>query len=184
MKKLIDVSAMFPELSQIEDQDLRSKVVKVWNGLWEQSKWEDINDLPTSEEIPYPHLPHHQAVVSMAVAIADVLERTHNVDLNRDYLIAAAILQDASKVVEFSPGPDGKPVDTEIGEMYPHPFWAAHAAIDAGVPGEVVNTILHHSPKAARFPKTLEGKILFYVDQIDVLAIYGDRWRKELMITK
>lgn len=184
MKQPINVSAMFPELAAIEDDGLRTKVVSVWEDLWELSEWEDIHDLPTSEEIPYPHLPHHQSVVSMAVAIADVLQRTHGITLNRDYLIAAAILQDAGKVVEYAPGNDGRPAITQIGQMYPHPFWAAHAAIDAGVPDEIVNAILHHSPKAARFPKTLEGKILFYVDQIDVLAIFGDRWRKELMITK
>ena len=44
--------------------------------------------------------------------------------------------------------------------------------------------VLTHSPQAPKFPSTLEGKILYYVDQLDVLAIYKDRWRKELFITK
>lgn len=37
---------------------------------------------------------------------------------------------------------------------------------------------------AARFPASLEGQILCYVDQRDVLAIHKDRWRTELWITK
>lgn len=168
----------------ISDQGLRVKVVRVWERLWEESEWEDISDVPTSEEIPYPHLPHHQSVVAMAVAVTDVMRQKHGINLNRDVLLAAAILQDASKVVEMSPGNGTKPMTTEIGRMYPHPFWAAHVAIEEGIPNEVAHIILHHSPNAARFPQSLEGKILYYVDQIDVLGIFGDRWQKLLMITK
>jgi hypothetical protein len=47
-----------------------------------------------------------------------------------------------------------------------------------------VHVLLTHSPQAAQFPSTIEGKILYYVDQIDVIGIYKDRWRKELHITK
>ena len=49
---------------------------------------------------------------------------------------------------------------------------------------EIVHVLLTHSPQAPRFPSTLEGKILYYVDQMDVIAIYKDRWHKELFITK
>jgi hypothetical protein len=52
------------------------------------------------------------------------------------------------------------------------------------VPDEICHIILTHTPQSASFPTSLEGKILYYVDQIDVLAIHGDRWRKQLMITK
>ena len=63
-------------------------------------------------------------------------------------------------------------------------FWAAHSALKQGVPDAICHIILTHTPQAASFPTSLEGKILYYVDQIDVLAIHGDRWRKQLMITK
>ena len=61
----------------------------------------------------------------MALAVADAFERHHNLKVNRDYLIAAAILQDASKVVEFERSPDGETVATDLGRFYPHAFWAA-----------------------------------------------------------
>jgi hypothetical protein len=41
-----------------------------------------------------------------------------------------------------------------------------------------------HTPQAPKFPDTLEGKILYYLDHLDVIAIFKDRWRKELFITK
>jgi 23S rRNA maturation-related 3'-5' exoribonuclease YhaM len=120
----------------------------------------------------------------MALAVADAFERHHRVKVNRDYLIAGAILQDASKVVEFERGADGTAVPTEIGRNYPHAFWAAHVALRHEIPDEIVHVLLTHTPQASKFPTTLEGKILYYVDQIDVIGIHKDRWRKELFITK
>ena len=53
-----------------------------------------------------------------------------------------------------------------------------------GVPEPGVHIIVNHTPQSPRFPESLEGKILYYVDQLDMVAIYKDRWRKELIITK
>jgi hypothetical protein len=68
--------------------------------------------------------------------------------------------------------------------MYPHAFWGAHLALKHGLSDAVCHIVLSHTSQSPRFPMSLEGKILYYVDQIDILAIYKDRWRKELFITK
>jgi len=183
-KKPIDVTAMFPPVADIEDETLRSAVIAIWEELWEMSAWEDVNEVPTSPEIPYPTIPHNQCVLAMALAVADCFEHYHNLHVDRDCLIAAAVLQDASKVVEYVRGDDGKMVHTEIGNNAPHAFWTAHLAAKHGLTGDLLNIILTHSPQAPKFPNSLEGKILYYVDQIDVLGIYKDRWRKDLYITK
>ena len=98
-KKPIDVEGMFPEVNDIGDPRLRAAVIAVWEELWAMSPWEDVSQVPTSPEIPYPTLPHNQSVLAMALAVADSFERFHDVRVDRDCLIAAAILQDASKVV-------------------------------------------------------------------------------------
>ncbi len=115
MKKKLDVVSLYPELQQISDEKLRNAVIEIWQEMWAMSKWNDPGDLPTSGEIPYPNLPHTQCVVAMALSVADAFKKYHKIELNRDYLIAAAVLQDASKVVEYEPGPDGKARQTEIG---------------------------------------------------------------------
>jgi hypothetical protein len=61
---------------------------------------------------------------------------------------------------------------------------AAHVALKHGLPDAVCHIILSHTPQSAAFPASLEGKILYYADQLDVLAIYRDRWEKRLFITK
>ena len=183
-KQKLDVIGMYPEIRQIKDAKLRKAVVEIWQELWEQSKWRDIIDVPTSGEMAYPNLPHTQCVVVMALNVADAFRRFHKVEVNRDYLIAAAVLQDASKLVEYEPGAKGKVKRTRIGTHYPHGFWCAYLAVQKGVPDEISHIMLTHSSSAAKFPDTLEGKILYYVDQLDVIGIYKDRWTKHLMIAK
>jgi len=183
-QQAIDVAAMFPAVKTIADPKLRAAVIAVWQELWAMSAWKRIEDVPTSLEIPYPTLPHNQCVLEMALAVADAFERHHGVKVNRDHLIAAAVLQDASKVIESAPGAEGRATATDLGRQYPHAFWAAHLALRHGVPDPVVHVLLTHSPQAPSFPSTIEGKILYYVDQIDVIGIYKDRWRKDLYITK
>jgi hypothetical protein len=183
-KEPIDVVGMFPAVNDIADGKLRAAVVATWQELWAMSAWRRMEDVPTSVEIPYPTLPHNQCVLEMALAVADAFERHHGVKVNRDHLIAAAVLQDASKVIESAPGPDGGAVATELSRQYPHAFWAAHLALRHGVPDPIVHVLLTHSPQAPTFPTTIEGKILYYVDQLDVIGIFKDRWRKDLYITK
>jgi hypothetical protein len=183
MKKALDFEALFPEVRTIQDADLRAKVEAVWQELWQKSDFDSIDRLATSPEIPYLHIPHNRAVVDMALAVASAFERFHGVKVDRDLLVAAALLQDASKLIEYTLT-DGEVTLSALGREYPHAFWAAHTALKHGVPDEICHIILTHTPQSASFPATLEGKILYYVDQIDVLAIHGDRWRKQLMITK
>jgi hypothetical protein len=179
----LDVKEAFPEIDLIESDDLREKVIAVWEDVWEQSKFERLEDLPIGPKIPYPHLPHNRAVVTMAVAMADALDRFHSVKVDRDVLVAAALLQDASKLVELTPI-EGGVERTEIGRSFQHAFWACHKALEHGVPLEICEIVLNHTPDSAQLPRTLEGKILWYADQLDVIAVFGDRWVKHLFITR
>jgi len=180
----LDIVEIFPEINEVSDKKLRDSVIKVWQELWAMSTYERYDDVPISPEIPYPTKPHNQCVLRMCLAVAGELQRHHDVKVNRDYLIAGAILQDASKVVEYQQSDDGSSSYSSLGRQYPHAFWAAHVAIKHEIPDEIVHVLLTHTPQSPKFPTTLEGKILYYVDQIDVIAVFKDRWRKELFITK
>ncbi len=183
-KKPLDVIGLFPQIEDIVDADLKRAVIEIWEELWQASKWQDINDLQVSAEIAYPHLPHAQSVVTMALAVADAFAKHHNMEVNRDHLIASAVLQDASKLVEYEPGPEGKMRRTSVGKNLPHGFWCAKLAVEKGVHDEISHVMLTHSSGAHKFPDTLEGKILYYVDQIDVIGIFKDRWEKHIFISK
>lgn len=184
MKKPIDLEWMFPQLAQIRDAELRGKVAQIWEELWAMSEFVDIETVPTSGDIPSPNLPHSRSVLDMCLCVADSFERHHGVKVDRDVLIAAAILQDASKVVEYRPKAGGGVERTDIGRTYGHAFWVTMLAAQKGLPNAVSHILITHSPQAARFPQSLEGKIIYYVDQLDVIAIHGDHWIKESIIRR
>ncbi len=181
----VDFLTHYPQIARIADAKLKTDVLELLQYFWQESKWENFEDVPTSPEIPYPNLPHTQCVLDLSLAIAETFERHHGTKVDYDHLIAAAVLQDASKLLELSPGQGGGGAEfTEMGSWFTHAFWCAHLCTLKGFPKEIINTILTHSPGSAQFPKSLEGKIIYYADQLDVIAIHKDRWRKNLYITK
>ena len=178
------IEDVFPQIAMIEDERIARAARAMWADIWARSNWDDFEKMPTSPEIAYPARPHAQCVVAMAITLADTLTSHHGVKIDRDRLIAAAILQDVSKLIEYEPDGDGGARLSETGKLHQHAFLAAHLALSHGMPDEIVDAIANHTPQSARFPLTLEGKILYYVDQIDIIAIHGDRWRKEVRIAK
>ena len=182
-KKELNITEVMPEINWIKDDDIRQKTIEIWEQMYKDSKWEDIMDLPCStHKTDYPHIVHNRSVVQMAVSVADILENMHGVKIDHDNLICAALLQDDSKLLEYEPTADGGCEMSEIGKYYAHSFHAGCAAMLAGLPNEVVQAINTHSPDSAVYPQSLIGKILFYVDQTDMAAIKGDRWRKIVYI--
>lgn len=182
MKKIV-LKELFPETSKIKDLKLYDAVERVWQRIYDESKWDDLMQLPVSANKPdYPHIIHNRCVLKMAIDIAEDIKSFHKVNVNMDDLIAAAVLQDASKLLEYSPDAEKILIKTEDGNMYPHSFLVASIAREEGIKREIVSSILTHSPNSADIPKGVIGKILFFVDQIDMVAINGDRWKKKVIL--
>jgi hypothetical protein len=179
----LDLAEVLPEIELIQDKSLRDGVAAVWRGIWAESLFEDLGDLPIGPDIPQKHLPHNRAVVAMALSVADAIEEFHGISVDRDVLVAAGLLQDVSKLVEMAPCGDGVE-QTEIGRGFQHAFWAAHKSLEHGLPIAVCEIVMNHTPQSPRFPATLEGKILFYVDQLDLIAVSGEKWSKRLYLTR
>lgn len=183
MRPALDLDTLLPEITMITDPSLRSGVADVWQEMWQQSRFEALEDVPTSVEIHASHLRHCRSVLAIARSVADAFESFHGVSVDRDVLTAAGLLQDVSKLVEYQPQ-DGGYALTDAGQRYPHGFLGAHTALNRGLPPAVCEIIVSHSPTATSFPASLEGKILYYADQLDVIAVFRDRWKKLLFITK
>jgi hypothetical protein len=179
----LDLGAVLPEIELIQDDSLRERVAAVWQDIWAESGFDEVADVPIGPEIPHSHLPHNRAVVAMALSIADALERFHGIGVDRDVLVAAGLLQDVSKLVEMTPH-DGGVEPTELGRGFQHAFWATHKAFEYGLPMEVCEIVMNHTPQSPRFPRSLEGKILWYADQLDLIAVSGERWAKRLYLTR
>jgi hypothetical protein len=179
----LDLAELLPEIELIRDESLRDGVAAVWHAIWAESRFEAVADVPIGPGIPNKHLPHNRAVVAMALSVADAIEEFHGIAVDRDVLVAAGLLQDVSKLVEMAPSGDGVE-QTEIGRGFQHAFWAAHKSLEHGLPMAVCEIVMNHTPQSPRFPASLEGKILFYVDQLDLIAVSGEKWSKRLYLTR
>lgn len=181
MKEELDLAVLFPELQLIVDADLRAAVAAVWNELWAQSSYDRLEDVPTSTKIPYPQVKHCQGIAKGALALAEVWEGVHGVVVDRDVLIAGALLMDVSKLVETEPGPEGRPVPTAIGRALPHAVYGAHVALGFGVPLAVVHIMTAHSPNGGKSPASLEAHLLDWVDQADISGFGHDIWARRVV---
>lgn len=173
-----------PEIGMISDAALAGQVRAVWEELWARSEFDSLEALPTSVEIAYPFLPHTRAVIALCLSMADALERFHGTKVDRNVLLAACLLQDAAKVVEYRPRAGGGVEKTPLGEAMPHAFEAARIAAGRGVPLSVLHIIATHSPSAARLPRSLEGTIVYLADELDVTAIHGHQFVKEQVLRR
>lgn len=179
MKDAIDALALFPELNMMRDNHLRDSVIEIYEALWSQSGWEHVDDVPVSLKIAYPQRKHAQGVVRVALAAAAVWEEVHGTTIDRDVLIAGALLMDVSKFVETAPGPTG-PVGTEISRHLPHATITAHMALERDLPLDVVHIVLAHSPNGGKAPATVECQILDWIDQADISAFGREIWSRKV----
>jgi len=182
MHESFDIAKYFPEIDQISDPALAAAVTRVWNRLWQESTWESIEDLPVAPNIPYSHIRHAQSTVRAVLAVTDIFIAMHQVDLDRDLIIAAAILQDVSKLVEYRPDQSGGVEQTDLGKRLQHAFYAAHVALDEGLPLDVVHAILTHSTQSSMPPRTKEARILSLIDRADAAAITDGTHLKRIVM--
>jgi len=159
------VRALFPEVEEIRDAALADKIVQLWTRVWVESGWSDLRDVPKNDQIRDVSLVQHvRGVTRAAQALARIaVELYPGVSIDMDVLIAGALLHDASKPLESAPS--GK---THAGKLLPHAYLAAHFALEAGLPHEIVHIILTHSKNSSAVPpKTYEGLIVHYADYCD-----------------
>ena len=135
--------------------------------------------VPADSTSSYPHVVHNRWVVKIAAALADITREIHGITLNRDYLLAAALLMDGSKLVKYEVS-DGNIQRSPIGQQLPHGTYGAHVALEVGLPMEIVHMILAHTPESTVPPQTKKGKALLFLDQVDMAVLGTDRWQRKL----
>lgn len=169
------IGRLFPPLEEIGSADLREKVAAVWVRLWKESGYPRIEDapwwVPRRHETKVTNVRHVNEVALCAMKLADVAEFA-GVPVDRDLLLAGALLQDADKLTLFHPESFE---ETVIARSAQHTFYGAHVALEAGLPWEVVHLILSHSKNTNVRPRTTEAVLLHYADYV----VCDIRGRKE-----
>lgn len=192
--QLRDVEALFPELADVQDAKLRKAIAEIWCETAAEMKWDSLDEIPknTKEEHGRALMGHIKGVTAMALAICETAKRLHGKDYDRDAMIAACLLHDVSKLVEYEPDPEmprkpntpraGRP--SKLGKNIQHAVYAAHKMLNKGLSLELVNLVITHTHASGVRGKTWEAAALFYADFADSDAglsdakakLYSERW--------
>lgn len=170
------IVALLPEIDEIEDEDLRGKVIEVWADAMQQSSYtaDDVARMPftlLADDVPVSFIEHVRTVCKMCIAMAGVLVEAYGarVNINRDALVAGALLADVGKLFEYEEDADSK-AGFKFAEMYQylrHPFTGVGLCWEHGVPPEVLHVIATHSWEGDKFKRRPESIIFHHADFTD-----------------
>jgi len=168
---IIDI---LPEINEIKDKELRQKVIEIWKEAMEFRGWtgEILSAIPftlLSENVQITFIDHIRAVCKMCIACDKVLDEVHSykkTSVNRDYLIAGALLADVGKLLEYEII-DGKAVKSDYGKKLRHPFSGVGLAFKHGLAPEVMHIIATHSKEGEGEKRSPESIIFHHADFID-----------------
>jgi len=168
------VMRLLPEIELISDTVLRDKVIACWEDAiafrgWTEDLLRSIPFTLLAENVNITFIDHVRAVCKMCIACDDVLNEVHGrnkTPINRDYLIAGALLADVGKLCEFEIV-DGKPIKSDYGKHIRHPFSGVGLAFKHNVPSEIMHIIATHSKEGAGEKRLPESIVFHHADFID-----------------
>lgn len=170
----MNVVKILPEIIEIKDATLRQKVIDIWNEAADYRGWTEelLMAIPftlLAENVRISFIDHVRAVCRMCMAVDDVQEVLHGdrrIPVNRDYLIAGALLADVGKLLEYEIV-DGQSVKSSYGRYLRHPFSGVGLAFKHDVPEEVMHVIATHSKEGDGEKRSPESIIFHHADFID-----------------
>ena len=165
---------LLPEIEEIKDEDLKKKVIGCWEEAIRFRGWTEelLRSMPftlLAENVKVTFIDHVRAVCRMCIACDEVLTQIHRrnkTPINRDILIAGALLADVGKLCEFEIV-DGKPIKSAFGRHIRHPFSGVGLAFKYGLPSEVMHIIATHSKEGDGETRLPESIIFHHADFID-----------------
>ncbi|MCP4632713.1 MAG: HDIG domain-containing protein [candidate division Zixibacteria bacterium] len=175
----MDVEKYFPELKQINDKSLRSKVSEVWNKAMEMAGWEesDLKDIPFSlltKGSGVNLVIHTRAVTRTALETAKVMIDSYGdkISINFDILIAGGLLHDIGKLLEYRRAGDDF-TKSASGKIVRHPFSGMALAFASGLPDEVQHMIAVHAHEGDGGFRSVEAIIVNHADFVNFESLGG-----------
>jgi hypothetical protein len=177
---MLDVKNMLPELEAIQDSVLKEKVEAVWQEAAAYRGWTEelLRKIPftlLAEGVTIPFIDHVRAVCRMCMAAETVLKEIHQerrTPVDRDTLIAGALLADVGKLLEYEII-DGKVLKSDYGKYLRHPFSGVGLAFKHNVPEAVMHVIATHSKEGSGEKRSPESIIFHHADFIDFELVKG-----------
>ena len=175
-EKLLQI---LPEIDWIEDADLREKVVETWIDGLGRGGWqpEDVDRMPftLAKKVTSSFAKHVRSVTRICAFVADTFDEIYggvDLKLDKDLLLAGALLHDVGKLVEMEEV-DGTFRKSPAGKLVRHAFSGVALADAHGLPAEVQHMIGTHSKEGGPFVRTPESVVLHLADFMNFDPIEG-----------
>jgi len=171
----LQVLDLLPEINEIENPELKEKVIACWVEAMEYREWtvDELRSIPftlLAENVQIYFIEHVRTCAKMALAVNRVLDNAYGerkTPVNRDYLAAGSLLADVGKLLEFDKKDDGTVFKSDYGKHIRHPFSGVGLAFKHGLPSEVMHIIAVHSKEGVGETRSPEAIIFHHVDFID-----------------
>lgn len=168
------VLKIFPEIREIQDEELREQVIACWTEAMLYRGWNEelLRSIPftlLAEDVQISFIDHVRAVCRICMAVDDVLTQSHGknkIPVNRDVLIAGALLADVGKLYEYEIR-DLQVARSKYGRLVRHPFSGVGLAFKHDLPPEVMHVIATHSKEGEGEKRSPESIIFHHADFID-----------------
>jgi len=160
----------------IKDTALRKKVVdylknpalshkdfkKYPQGKLEETKTPfTIGNIGTAER---DVINHTIAVTELAIKVADLVENIYGTKVNRDYLIAAALIHDVMKIFEWKK--EGENIE-HTGILLDHSMLGVAELYKREFPDQVIHIVATHFGEGGPTPpRNIEALLLHYIDNM------------------
>lgn len=168
-----DLITVVPEFNHIQDQELRRKAMAVWNEVLEIGGWslDDLARMPftlLAEEVTVSFPEHVRTVCRLCIAMEEVLKDAYGdrYPIDRDTLIAGALLADVGKLIEFREV-EGRYEWADMYRYLRHPFTGVGLCFKHGLPPAVMHIVATHSWEGAKFTRRPESIIFHHADFTD-----------------
>ena len=164
---------LIPEFNEIQDPDLRSRVMAVWQEALEVGGWSlrDLEQMPYTlliEDVDISFPRHVQVVCQLCIAMESVLQQAYGdrYSISRDTLIAGALLADVGKLIEFRMK-NGAYSWSSTYTYLRHPFTGVGLCFKHGIPEAVMHIVATHSWEGDKFQRQPESIIFHHADFTD-----------------
>jgi len=165
-------------VSRIRNKSLRKKTFEFLENLTVNIGGETYSGLPLdvapaglSRHHSYPggFVEHTAATVDIALSLCDVVERVYGGKVNRDFVLAGAVLHDVFKPLTYEIRENGSYVMNSLGTYLDHINLALSEMVRRGFPLEVVHIVAaHHGGETGPlWPRTVEALICHLADLAD-----------------
>jgi len=185
MKQLIELA------QKIKDKELRKKVIEFLKDpklshrdfkKYPRTKIEEAGSMFTvsspsgSASVERDVLTHSIALADLCLKTAEIIENSYKIPINKDNLMAAAILHDLMKMFEWKKRKEGL---EHTGILLDHSMLAVAELYHRGFPEEIIHLIASHFGEGGPTPpRNFEALIFHYCDTLLSLIefhLYGSR---------